>query len=245
MSLLNKIIESKKEEIKKLDLSGNREGEIRKLKIQRERVNIIAEIKPRSPSAGFIRNIELDEIIKVYNEEAIAISILTDEKFFGGSFNLLKTAKEKSLLPLLCKDFIIDEKQILKAYLSGADLILLIARIVDFENLREFYDTTLSLGMDAIVEIFDEEDLKKVEKLKSSIVGVNSRNLDTLEISIEKTKFLLNRIDFPCIKIAESGIKTRNDIELLKNDCDAFLIGETLLKSKNIKEKFKELKGEG
>ena len=245
MALLDKILKTKIEEIKNLNIKGKREREIHKLETDKNSINIIAEIKSHSPSAGFIRDINLDEIVKVYSEEAIAISVLTDKKFFNGSFEFLEKVGKKTNLPLLCKDFIIDEKQILKAYLSGADLVLLIARIVDLDNLKKLYDTTLSLGMDAIVEIFDEEDLKKVEKLKPSIVGVNSRNLDTLEISLKKTKLLLNRIDFPCLRVAESGIKTKDDIEFLKNHCDAFLIGETLLKSKNIKEKFKELKGEG
>ncbi len=243
MALLDEILKEKRAEVEKIKVNGERGKGLKRIKnsFKNGEVNIIAEIKQSSPSAGFLREIEVDSVLDVYNRYAKGISVLTDKKFFGGSFELLKRVAKETELPVLCKEFIIDKKQIDMAYISDADIVLLIAKILDDELLKELYDYASNLGLDVLVEVHSKEELKRVEDLKPAILGVNSRNLDTLEISLERAKDILKSADFECLKIAESGIKTKADIEFLKGSCDGFLIGETLLKSGDIEAKFREL----
>ncbi len=243
MALLDEILKEKRLEVKKLKVSGERKRGFHRLKdsFKKGEVNIVAEIKQSSPSAGFISEIDLDCVLDVYNRYAKGISVLTDRKFFGGSFELLQSVAERTELPVLCKEFIIDKRQIDMAYVSGADIVLLIARILDGSQLDELYGYASDLGLDVLVEVHSMEELKKVKGLKPAILGVNSRDLDTLEISLERAKGILDSVDFECLRIAESGIKTREDVEFLKSSCDGFLIGETILKSGNIEAKFREL----
>ncbi len=241
--ILDEILDYKKEYIKTITLEGKRTRKSHCLKdyIKRDKINIIAEIKESSPSAGFIGRINLDEILPVYSEYACAVSVLTDEKFFGGSFDKLRYVADSVNLPILCKDFIIDEIQIDKAYLSGADMVLLIARLLSADRLKELYDYAKNMGLDILMEVHSSAELDKISNLKPDIVGVNSRDLDTLSISLERVKGILGNINFDAIKIAESGIKTKKDMDYLKDSCDGFLIGEVLMKNvDNLKEKFLE-----
>ncbi len=240
-SLLEKIISNKKDEIGSMFIDKKRNRKIHHLKnhIKDNFVNIIAEIKSSSPSAGLIREINLDEILPVYEKYASAISVLTDERFFGGSFERLCEVAERVELPVLCKDFIIDKKQIDMAYSYGADIVLLIVRILSDETLGELYQYAKNFGLDVLVELHSIEDMQRIISFSPDIVGVNARDLDTLEISLKRAKTILNSINFETLKIAESGIKTKQNIEYLRDDCDAFLIGEVLLKeSKNMERKF-------
>ena len=243
MALLDEILREKQLEVKGLKVSGERKRGFYRLKdsFKKGKINIVAEIKQSSPSAGFIKDINLDSVLKVYNRYAKGISVLTDRKFFGGSYKLLKEVSERTNLPVLCKEFIIDKRQIDMAYVCGADMVLLIVRILDDELLKELYDYAIGLGLDVLVEVHSKVELERIKKLKPSILGVNSRDLDTLKISLERAKGILESVDFECFRIAESGIKTKSDIEFLKSSCDGFLIGETLLKSGDIEAKFKEL----
>ncbi len=200
-------------------------------------INIIAEVKSKSPSFGnfnFPKN-----IIEIYSKYAKAISVLTDRKYFGGSFDFLNEISNKTSLPILCKDFIIDKKQIDWAYSSGADIVLLIARILEKEELGELYDYALSLGLEALIELHSQKDLEKID-FDARLLGVNSRDLDTLKIDKQKAKELLGKLNAPH-KVAESGIRNRFDIEELLPYTNVFLVGEVLLKSKNTESAFREL----
>ncbi|AEA34519.1 indole-3-glycerol phosphate synthase TrpC [Hippea maritima] len=243
MGVLQDILKTKKAEIEKLTPKGKRNKPIFRLNdfFKENQINIIAEIKASSPSAGKIRKIDLDQILKTYSKYAKAISVLTDKTFFGGSFELLRDVADATKLPVLCKDFIIDKKQIDAAYINGADLVLLIVRVLDDEKLEELYSYAHKLGLDCLIEVHKEEELDRIKDLKPKIVGVNSRDLDNLKIDLSRTKKILSQIEFDAIRIAESGIKNKKDIDFLKQYCDGFLIGETLLKTQDINKAFEEL----
>jgi indole-3-glycerol phosphate synthase len=204
----------------------------------KEGINIIAELKRRSPSAGDIGEID-DERIALYSRYATAISILTDSTYFGGSFEVLADVAGKIDLPVLCKDFFVDTVQIDLAYSKGADLILLIARILDREELKNLYGYARGLGLNCLVEVHSEGELEKIANLNAEIVGVNARDLDTLVIDLERGKEILSRVSAP-VRVAESGIKSRKDIEGFHN-ANCFLIGETLMRSRNLEATFQEL----
>ncbi len=242
--VLNDIISYKKAFIKNIKPQVKRKRRFHRLKdfINQDKINIIAEFKSASPSAGFIKEINFDKIIPVYARYASAISVLTDEKFFKGSFEKLKYVADRVELPVLCKDFIIDKIQIDKAYECGADIVLLIVKILDDEQIAELYTYAKNLNLDVLVEIHSIDEIERINKFKPEIIGVNSRNLDTLSVSLKRAKEILNKVDSSAIKIAESGIKTRDDINFLKDSCNMFLIGETLIKNaEKIDETFREL----
>jgi indole-3-glycerol phosphate synthase len=203
-----------------------------------EDVNIIAELKRRSPSAGDIGEID-DEKIALYSRYATAISILTDNTYFGGSFEVLADVADKIDLPILCKDFFIDTVQIDLAYSKGADLILLIARILDKEQIKNLYGYARGLGLNCLVEIHVSDELEKITDLNAEIVGVNARDLDTLVIDLERGNEILSHVTAP-VRVAESGIKSRKDIKEFHN-ANCFLIGETLMRSQNLESTFREL----
>ncbi len=205
--------------------------------------NIIAEIKAKSPSRGFIRELNIGEIVSVYNKYACGISVLTDERFFGGGFDLLADVSSNTGLPVLCKDFIVDESQVRAAYFSGADLVLLIVRVLGMGRLMELYDCIKGFGMEALVEVHTHEELKSVEDLNLPVVGVNSRDLDTLEVDIRRASDIFGAISWDCVRVFESGVRCRRDIEELSSLCDAYLVGEALLTADDIEVKFRELKG--
>lgn len=208
--------------------------------------SLIAEIKKTSPSAGVIRqDINPMSLAKAYEESgAAAISVLTDEKFFQGKLEYIKAAKESTTIPILRKDFIIDESQIFESRLAGADALLLIARILSDDDLNKLIALTEELGMQALVEVHDAKEVERVLKTKAKIIGINNRDLDTFKVDLQNTVKLIKK--FPKLKdrivICESGIKTHKDIETLKkNGVDGVLIGETLLRAKNIPAQIKEL----
>ncbi|HOE18197.1 MAG TPA: indole-3-glycerol phosphate synthase TrpC [Syntrophorhabdaceae bacterium] len=201
-------------------------------------VNIIAELKRRSPSAGTIAEID-EERIAVYSRYAKGISVLTDTTYFGGSFELLEKVAEKTPLPILCKDFIIDESQIELACSMGADIVLLIARILDKERLKTLYLYARELGLNCLVEIHRKEEIDRIDVLQPEIIGVNARDLDTFRIDLGLVEDMLSCVDAP-MRIAESGIKSRRDIKRLSG-ANGFLIGEALMKSREPESVFREL----
>lgn len=204
-------------------------------------LSLIAELKKASPSKGTIReNFNYLEIAAIYEKYAQAISVLTDETFFGGSFDYLKNVAEQSTLPLLCKDFIIDEYQIFRARISGANAILLIASLLDKETLNGFLDIAKSLGMDALVEVHDEEDLKKIENSRAEIIGINNRDLKTFRTDIETTVRLAKMIPKNLLIVSESGFYSAVDIKRVRKIADAVLVGTSFMASEDIEEKMKE-----
>ena len=191
---------------------------------------IIAEVKKASPSKGVIRE-DFDplQIAKEYNEVADAMSILTEPFFFQGSLDYLKEINKFSKIPLLRKDFIIDEFQIAEAYAAGADFILLIAKALDLNQLQKLYKFAKNLGLEVLFEIHDEEDLKKALEIGAEIIGFNHRDLKTFEMDMDLSKKLIPNLPNDVIIVAESGINNFETVKKLhKNGVDAFLIGEIL-----------------
>ena len=195
---------------------------------------IIAEIKKASPSAGVISE-DFDPIKKAIEYEAFgasALSILTEEDFFMGSVSYLKDVKKITNLPILRKDFMIDEYQIYESKLIGADCILLIASILSDQQIKDFINISRQLELDYLIEVHDENELRRVEHFEDALIGVNNRNLKTFEVDLDNSVRLRNAFKQKNIFIAESGIKSREDINYLKlNNINVFLIGESLMRS--------------
>ena len=194
---------------------------------------IIAEIKKASPSAGIIKE-DFDPIKIAMEYEsfgASALSILTEEDFFMGSIEYLKDVKKITSLPILRKDFMIDEYQIYESKLIGADCILLIASILTDQQIEDFITIAKKLELDYLIEVHDENELKRVEHFEDALIGVNNRNLETFEVDLNNSVRLRNSFRQNNIFIAESGIKSREDMNYLKmNKIKVFLIGESLMR---------------
>ena len=194
---------------------------------------IIAEIKKASPSAGVISE-DFDPVTKAREYKAFgasALSILTEEDYFLGSIQFLKDVKEVSDLPILRKDFIVDIYQIYESKLIGSDCILLIASILSDTELEEFTQLSDSLGLDYIIEVHNEEELRRAQNFSKAMIGVNNRNLKTFNVDIENSIRLKKLFKKNNLFIAESGIKGQEDIDkLVENDINIFLIGESLMK---------------
>jgi indole-3-glycerol phosphate synthase len=194
---------------------------------------IIAEIKKASPSAGVIKeDFDPTKIAMEYESfGASALSILTEEDFFMGSVEYLKEVKKITSLPILRKDFMIDEYQIYESKLIGADCILLIASILTDQEIEDFISTAKKLELDYLIEVHDENELKRVEHFEDALIGVNNRNLETFEVDLNNSVRLRNTFKQKNIFIAESGIKSREDMNYLKmNNIKVFLIGESLMR---------------
>ena len=208
-------------------------------------IAIIAEVKKASPSKGLIaENFDYVNIAKEYEAAgASAISVLTEPYFFQGSDDYLKKIAKNVKIPVLRKDFVVDEYMIYEAKLLGASAVLLIAAILSDEQLEQYLTITRVLGMSAIVEAHDENEIKRAIDAGADIVGVNNRNLKDFSVDIENSIRLRRCVDEDIIFISESGIKTKEDIARLKeNNVDAVLIGETLMKSPDKKVMIRELK---
>lgn len=194
---------------------------------------IIAEIKKASPSAGVIKeDFDPTKIAMEYESfGASALSILTEEDFFMGSVEYLKEVKKITSLPILRKDFMIDEYQIYESKLIGADCILLIASILTDQEIEDFISTAKKIELDYLIEVHDENELKRVEHFEDALIGVNNRNLETFEVDLNNSVRLRNTFKQKNIFIAESGIKSREDMNYLKmNNIKVFLIGESLMR---------------
>ena len=194
---------------------------------------IIAEIKKASPSAGVISE-SFDPVTKAKEYEAFgaaALSILTEEDYFLGSIQFLKDVKEVSDLPILRKDFIVDIYQIYESKLIGSDCVLLIASILSDTELDEFTKLADLLGLDYIIEVHNEEELRRAQNFPEAMIGVNNRNLKTFNVDIENSIRLRKLFKKNNLFIAESGIKGQEDIDkLVENGINIFLIGESLMK---------------
>ena len=194
---------------------------------------IIAEIKKASPSAGVIEE-EFDPVKKAIEYEAFgasALSILTEEDFFMGSVDHLKDVKKITALPILRKDFMIDEYQIYESKLIGADCILLIASILSDQEIENLINVAQQLELDYLIEVHDENELRRVEHFEDALIGTNNRNLKTFDVDLDNSVRLRSLFKEKNIFIAESGIKSREDMNYLKlNNIKVFLIGESLMR---------------
>lgn len=208
--------------------------------------NIIAEIKRVSPSKGPLRpDLDPIELAKDYARSgAKAISVLTEEKFFHGSSADLLAVRANTNIPILRKDFTIDEYQIWEAKLLGASAILLIAAILEEKQILQFYNLAQQLGLDALIEVHDEAEMRKILNVKPQIVGVNNRNLHNFEVSLDVSKKLIGEFknaEIP-VWVSESGISEKQHIcELMDCGFKGFLIGESLLRVAEPASKLKEL----
>ena len=255
--ILDKIIETKKEEVEQLKkqttvsalektIAGLEPCRDFRQAISSEVCNIIAEVKCASPSRGrLIADFDPVRIAGVYEKNgAAAISVLTDEKYFAGHKNYLTQIRQKVKLPLLRKDFIIDPLQIYETRAIGADAILLIVHVLG-KKLTEFILLSRELGLSPLVEVHTQEELDLALAADAEIIGINNRNLDTFVTDIETSRKLRARIPEGKIVVAESGIMAREDIEfLMQADIHAFLIGEALITAPDIGKKLRAFKGE-
>jgi len=214
-------------------------------------VGLIAEVKKASPSKGVIRE-DFDPVAIAREYEAAGascLSVLTDTEFFQGSLDYLKQIREVVGLPLLRKDFMIDERQLPEAIEFGADAILLIVACLDDELLKRLHDLATGAGLTALVEVHDAAELERALAINARLIGVNNRNLKTFEVDLGTTEQLADsvraKIDTgEILFVAESGIHSRGDVERLR-DCDAgaILVGESLMREADIQAKARELLG--
>ena len=201
--------------------------------LENQKQSIIAEIKKASPSAGIIAE-DFNPILKAKEYEkmgARALSILTEEDFFQGSNKVLQEVKKITNLPILRKDFIIDDYQIYESKLIGADCILLITSILSDVQIEDYVSKAEDINLDVLIEVHDEEELARISRFKNALIGVNNRNLKTFEVDLMNAVRLRKNYNGNQIFIAESGIKSNADIEyLVSNNINVFLIGESLMR---------------
>jgi indole-3-glycerol phosphate synthase len=240
---LEKILFEKRREVEerkkrfpigRMEVDSSRKPGRFKSALKKPGLSVIAEFKRKSPSAGLIRgNAGPSAVASEYERGgADAISVLTDYRFFGGSMDDFRDAKQSVRIPVLRKEFIIDGYQISESALSGADAVLLIVRALDKASLQGLLDLTAALGMDALVEAHDASELETALEAGAFLIGVNNRNLDTLRVDIQTSLDLVRLIPEGKIKVSESGIRSREDALLMEQaGFDAVLVGETLMRS--------------
>jgi indole-3-glycerol phosphate synthase len=207
-------------------------------------IRLIAEVKKASPSKGVIRD-EFDPVMiaQIYEESgASSLSVLTESRFFQGTLAYLGLIRKAVKLPLLRKDFIIDEYQIHEARAAGADAILLIAACLEKQQIEDYLAIAHQLGLDVLVESHTYKELDRSLRAGATLVGINNRDLTTFAVSLQTTLDLLNDIPDDRIVVSESGIRTRDDVvKLHQAGVDAVLVGESLMREKDIGRKVKEL----
>jgi indole-3-glycerol phosphate synthase len=207
-------------------------------------INLIAEIKKASPSAGMIcENFDPQTIARIYaGHRAAAISVLTEDKYFGGKPEYVEQVSAAVGLPVLTKDFIIDAGQIYEARLNGASAVLLIVAILHDEQLYDLRETAESVGLDCLVEVHDFNELKRALAIGAEIVGINNRNLNTLEVDLRMCETLIPSIPKGKVIVAESGINTHDEIKILEGlGVHAVLIGEAFMREEDIGRKIDEV----
>lgn len=213
---------------------------------QSDAINLIAEVKKKSPSKGIIReDFDPVDIAKIYAENgAAAISVLTDVQFFDGRLDYLTAIREVVDVPLLRKDFTIDPYHIYQARSAGADAVLLIVAVLTRQQLREYIDIASSLSMATLVEVHTEEELEIALDVGAEIIGINNRDLRTFDTTLETTFRLRESIPSEKVVVSESGIYTRADVESLREaGVNAILVGESLMRSTDIGEHVRNLIG--
>ena len=247
MNILDKIIADKKREVKlkksiipvsQLEnsvLFNSRTNSLSKL-LQNSTSGIIAEHKRKSPSKQTINSsFTVEEVVKGYQNAGVCgISVLTDMKYFGGSLDDLLLARASVTIPLLRKEFIIDEYQLIEAKAHGADVILLIAAVLTRQEIKYLSEFAQSLGLEVLLEVHNEEELQKAIMPSLNMIGVNNRNLKTFEVSLSYSKELASLIPNEFVKISESGISNVEAVKELQHfGYQGFLIGENFMKTDN------------
>lgn len=263
MNILQKIVEQKKLEVarlpqralsgsdlrKALEQRGDRRDFVAALRGPGGSIRLIAEVKKASPSAGIIC-VDFDPVRVAREYEtggASCLSVLTDEKFFQGSLEYLKQIRAAVRLPLLRKDFIIDERQILEAIEFGADAILLIVAILSDRQLQRFHSLALEAGLAALVEVHEEAELDRALACGSRLIGINNRDLTTFNVNLATTERLAAKLRSDAgarqaFIVGESGIHSRADVErLAQAGAGAILVGESLMRGGNVRDKINEL----
>ena len=256
--ILERIVEFKKKEVSELKQDNNY-ADLKQLAFQKEkprgffkkltlssknRFGLIAEIKKASPSKGIIRKDFFPEQIALDYQKsgASCISVLTDKHFFMGHNSYLTKVKLTIDLPVLRKDFIVDPIQIYESRVIGADCILLITACLTDHELQDYYNIAKSLEMDVLIEIHNEEELNRALKLKPPMIGINNRNLKTMEVSLNTSKELIKNIPDEILVVSESGLKTHCDLKFMEdNGINCFLIGETFMNKKDIQKSVKNI----
>ena len=241
MSFLSEIVDRKRQRVEetKRAIPPQRRSHAHRFRdaLLRDGLNIIAEFKRRSPSKGVIRaNADLTQIVKSYQAGgASAISVLTEEDYFSGSLDDLRSAKQCVDLPVLRKDFVVDEYQVYESAAAGADAVLLIVAALDDDALLKLRCLAEDdLGMDALVEVHDAEEMKRAALCGATLIGVNNRNLHTFDVSLETSLSLASAAPKDAVLISESGLKTAADLSRLHDaGYRGFLIGESLMRSED------------
>ncbi len=261
MSILNEIVTYKQDELKttksNVSLSELKERVIDaapvksfKEAIQRkegESVKLIAELKKASPSKGLIReSFNPSKVTSIYDKKPVAaISVLTEQRYFQGKIEYLHEARKRTEKPLLRKDFIVDEYQVYEARANHADALLLIVGALDKSQLKDLYELSKELTLDCLVEVHNWKELDTALYCGAEIIGINNRDLKTMDISLNITLALLKDIPDDRIVVSESGISTRADVELIQSTrASAILVGTTIMKADDIGSKIDELMGQ-
>ncbi|MFA5499657.1 MAG: indole-3-glycerol phosphate synthase TrpC [Candidatus Omnitrophota bacterium] len=254
--ILSRIIEEKRkviEEAKRIKPQDELLRDIKSLSVKSSfkknvsrphHINLIAEIKKASPSKGILRgDFNPVKIAITYQANgASAISILTDERFFEGKLEYLVKVRSNVSIPILRKDFFIDEYQIYETVAAGADAILLICDILSMAELARFYSIATGLGLDCLVEVHNEEDVEKALAIDAAIIGINNRDLHTFKVDLSVTQRLIRMVPQNKVIVSESGIKCYEDIMFLKSlGVNAVLIGEAFMESDDITAKMREI----
>ena len=247
MSVLNQILATKRQELEHLrphsrSLRGRAEqaAAVRPFAAALRagsNVALIAEFKRRSPSAGWIRQQALvAETVKAYSDcGARAISVLTDEKFFGGSLSDLATARMCTHVPLLRKDFVLEEVQLFEARAAGADAVLLIVRALDDAVLRDLLTAARGIGLDVLVETHDENEIDRALRAGADMIGVNHRDLSNFVVDLDLTTRMLAHVPAEIVVVAESGLRTVQDVRQLgAAGVHAVLVGEALMREPDV-----------
>lgn len=260
-NILEKIVANKKREvmakkrkksIKKikrecseyLSKNKNNHRSLRQAILSGNPLGLIAEIKLASPTAGQLTELSCVDIARIYaNSKADVISVLTDRTYFNGRPSYLKKVRKICHQPIFRKDFIIDQYQIYETALAGGDAFLLIATVLTIKEMENFMKLGNALGLEYLVEVHDEDDLKKAIMVGAEIIGINNRNLKTMKIDLSTTEKLAEKIPSGKIIISESGFNTQNDVrKILKSGANGILVGASIIKSKNMIKKINEFK---
>ena len=258
MSFLQKILDVKKEEVSELrrkftrgsfrsiEMFGKRRLGLETALSDKTKINIIAEIKKASPSKGILKNdFDHTAIAKSYLKcGADVISVLTDKQFFQGDISFLKDITKIKTVPLLRKDFIIDEFQVLEAKANGADAVLLIAEALSAQQIDELTEAAKANDLEVLLELHSEKQLDKIDFARNKIIGINNRDLETFNVNIRTTEEIAKQLPNDVLIVSESGINSEVVLgQLKKINVNAVLVGEHFMKSDNIEKSLKEFAG--
>ena len=258
MSVLERIVDSTREDVARRrqavplseleqQAAGTRDDRPFSEALTRPGISVIAEHKRRSPSAGEIRHgATVTEIVEAYERGgAAAVSILTEQRHFGGSLDDLREARAASVLPILRKDFIVDPYQVYESAVAGADAILLIVAALDDDDLDLLHREATGLDLDVLVEVHDEQELERaLDVVDADVIGINNRDLVDFSVDVERTYELLSDVPAGKTVVSESGFHTREQLDDLERvGVDAVLIGESLMRADDVEAACRELTG--